>query len=102
MIDFIEKTRENFDIIIIDTPPLLSVTDTTELTPLTDGVVLTVKAGSTPRPAIQRGIQHLSEVGARVLGCVLNDVDFEKEKYHYSPYQYYYQYYYGEKEKKRS
>ena len=100
MRDFIEKAKDSFNTIIFDSPPLLSVTDAAELAPLSDGVVLIVKAGSTPIPVIQRGIQQVSEVGARVLGCVLNNVDFEKEHYYYSHYQYYCQYYYeGKKEK---
>jgi capsular exopolysaccharide synthesis family protein len=102
MRDFVQKAKDSFDTIIFDSPPLLSVTDAAELAILSDGVVLIVKAGSTPIPTIQRGIQQLSEVGAKVLGCVLNDVDFERENYYYSHYQYYYQYYYQEEEGKSS
>jgi len=68
-------------------------------------VVVTIRASSTPRPAIKKGIQQLSEVGGKVLGCVLNDVNFEKESYYYSNYRYYYHYYYhayGEEEGKKT
>ncbi|RLA93676.1 MAG: capsular exopolysaccharide family protein, partial [Deltaproteobacteria bacterium] len=97
-----EKIRENFEVVIFDSPPLLSVTDAAEIAPFLDGVVLVIKAGSTTRPAIQRSIQQLSELNVPIVGCILNDVDFEKEHYYYSPYQYYYQYYYEGEEGKSS
>ncbi|MFH0813616.1 MAG: polysaccharide biosynthesis tyrosine autokinase, partial [Pseudomonadota bacterium] len=101
MKDLIEKAKDKFDAIVIDSPPLLSVTDAVEIATLSDGVIVIVRAESTPRPAIQRGIQHLTDVDAKVIGCVLNDVDFEKESYYYSYYHYYQYYYkyYGDEEK---
>ncbi len=94
MKEMIERAREQYDVIVIDSPPILSVTDPAILSTLVDGVVVVVKASSTPRPAIKKGIKQLSEVGGKVLGCVLNDVNFEKESYYYSNYRYYYHYYY--------
>lgn len=93
----IEEAKVYFDTIIIDSPPVMSVTDPVELATLSDGAVMIIKTASTPRPAIQMAIQQLSDVGARVLGCVLNDVDFRREGSYYSYYQYYYKYSYGEK-----
>jgi|LQYC01.1.fsa_nt_gi capsular exopolysaccharide family len=94
MKELIERTRAQYDLIIIDSPPILSVTDPAILATFSDGTVVTIRASSTPRPAIKKGIQQLSEVGGKVLGCVLNDVNFEKESYYYSNYRYYYHYYY--------
>ena len=94
MQELIERAREQYDLVIIDSPPILSVTDPAILATFSDGVVVTIRASSTPRPAIKKGIQQLSEVGGKVLGCVLNDVNFEKESYYYSNYRYYYHYYY--------
>lgn len=94
----IEEAKVYFDTIIIDSPPVMSVTDPVELATLSDGAVMIIKTASTPRPAIQMAIQQLSDVGAKVLGCVLNDVDFKREGYYYSYYQYYYKYSYGEKQ----
>ena len=105
MQELIERAREQFDIIILDSPPALSVTDPAILSTLADGVVITIKASSTPRPAIKKGIQQLTEVGGKVLGCVLNDVDFEKESYYHSSYRYYHDYYYhayGEEDGKKT
>jgi capsular exopolysaccharide synthesis family protein len=97
-----ERAKDDFDMIIIDSPPILSVADAAILSAVTDGVVLVINAGSTPRPAIQRAIQQLSDVEAKLIGCVLNDMDFEKESYYYSysyRYKKYYDHYYGEEEK---
>jgi len=94
MKELIERVRAQYDLIVIDSPPILSVTDPVILATFADGVVVTIRASSTPRPAIKKGIQQLSEVGGKVLGCVLNDVNFEKESYYYSNYRYYYHYYY--------
>ena len=95
------RARDDFDMVIIDSPPVLSVADAAILSVVSDGVVLVVNAGSTPRPAIQRAIQQLSDVEAKLIGCVLNNMDFKKESYYYSYYRYkkYYDHYYGEEEK---
>ncbi|MBA7677277.1 hypothetical protein ES703_85529 [subsurface metagenome] len=99
------RARDDFDMVIIDSPPILSVADAAILSAVSDGVVLVVNAGSTPRPAIQRAIQQLSDVKAKLIGCVLNNMDFKKESYYYSyyyRYKKYYDHYYGEEEKKSS
>ena len=95
------RARDDFDMVIIDSPPVLSVADAAILSVVSDGVVMIVNAGSTPRPAIQRAIQQLSDVEAKLIGCVLNNMDFKKESYYYSYYRYkkYYDHYYGEEEK---
>jgi len=102
MKEIIERARAQYDLIIIDSPPILSVTDPVILATFSDGTVVTIRASSTPRPAIKKGIQQLSEVGGKVLGCVLNDVNFEKESYYYSNYRYYYHYYYHAYEEESS
>ena len=98
MQSLIRKAKDKFDTVILDSPPVMSVTDPVELATMVDGVVFVIKGGSTPRPPIQRAIQQLSEVEARMLGAILNDVDFKKQGYHY---QYYYKYYYGYGEKRK-
>ncbi len=90
MQSFMQKAKDKFDRVIFDSPPVMSVTDPVQLAGMVDGVVFVIKGGYTPRPPIQRAIHQLSEVKARMLGAVLNDVDFKKQGY-----QYHYQYYYG-------
>ncbi|HIJ57208.1 MAG TPA: polysaccharide biosynthesis tyrosine autokinase [Deltaproteobacteria bacterium] len=89
----IEALRKDYDRILIDTPPITAVTDTSVLAPLSDGVILIVRAGVTPKPLIQTGLGQLQSVNARLLGAVLNGVQTGRDSYYY--YQYYY-YYYGE------
>lgn len=103
----LQEAWEGFDLVLFDSPPVMSVTDPLVLASRLDGVVLVVKGGSTPREPIRRVISQLSDVNARLLGVVLNNVDFRKERYYYQYYYRYYYSYYGEegssgKKKKRS
>jgi exopolysaccharide transport family protein len=93
-----EKLQEKYDRIIVDSPPITAVTDSTVLAKFVDGVMLVVHAGVTPRQVVKTGLEQIQGVDANVLGAVLNDVDTGKESYYY--YQYYY-YYYGEDGEKK-
>jgi len=80
---------EAFDLIILDTPPLLAASDGAILATLSDGVVLVLKAGATEGEAAQQAIQQLAAVGARVVGAVLNDPDAKVPLYSgYYHYEY--------------
>ena len=84
------ELQEQFDIIVLDTPPVLATADASIVASLTDGVLLVVRAGTTDRNAAQRAYQQLANVGARVVGTVLNDPGGEvaKEGDYYYPYDY--------------
>jgi len=88
-----ETLGNKYDRIIVDSPPITAVTDSTVLAKFVDGVMLVVHAGVTPKQIVKTGLEQIQGVDANVLGAVLNDVDTGKESYYY--YQYYY-YYYGE------
>jgi len=80
---------EAFDLIVLDTPPLLAASDAAILGTLADGVVLVVRAGVTEADAGQQAIQQLASVGARVVGAVLNDPDSKLQTYGgYYKYEY--------------
>jgi len=80
---------EGFDLIIIDTPPLLAASDGAILATLSDGVVMVLRAGSTEGEAAQQALQQLTGVGARVVGAVLNDPDAKVPTYSgYYHYEY--------------
>src|SRR5205085_2988681 len=82
------------DMVVLDTPPLLAASDAAVLGRIADGVVMVVRAGQTQRGAVQESVQQLTNVGARIIGTVLNDPDAEVAKY--APYyQYYYNNYYS-------
>lgn len=81
-----------FDNIIIDSPPVIPVSDTLFLSPEVDGVVLVVKAGGTPKQVAKRAVDHLREAGVNILGVVVNNM--ERVLPYYYDYSYYgYQYY---------
>jgi capsular exopolysaccharide synthesis family protein len=68
----LETLRARYDRIVVDTPPV-TVADTHVLARLADGLILVVRAGMTPRPAVERALNHVDR--AKVLGLVLNEVD---------------------------
>jgi capsular exopolysaccharide synthesis family protein len=83
------KLSEAFDLVVLDTPPLLAASDAAILATLADGVVMVVRAGVTEIEAGQQAIQQLASVGARVVGAVLNDPDSKVRKYGgYYKYEY--------------
>jgi capsular exopolysaccharide synthesis family protein len=81
------KLIEEFDLVVIDSPPLLPVSDPLLLAPEMDGVLLVVMAGKTPRQVVRRARSLLSTVEANVLGAVVNNAA-EALPYHYD-YKYY-------------
>lgn len=94
MRDVLRTSAQQFDIVLLDSPPLLAVTDAAVLATMTDGAILIVRVGATAKAASRRAIMQLQTVRARVLGSVLNDVDFRQGAFA-GGYGYYYYYYYG-------
>jgi tyrosine-protein kinase Etk/Wzc len=90
MREFMAELAGQFELLVLDTPPLLAAADAAILGTEADGVVVVVKAGSTELTAAKQAVSQLSAVGARVVGAVLNDPDGKVPKY--SAY-YYYEYY---------
>ena len=80
-----------FDKVVFDSPPVGAVTDPLILSQSTDGVVLIVKSHKTSREILRRAARQLRDLGAKMLGCVLNDLDLESRRKGYGyPYYYYY------------
>lgn len=88
-----EQLKAQYDIIIIDTPPVGTLPDGMVLATTLDGVLIVASAGQTPRGALQRTIRALSMGKSRILGAVLNKLDYKKHDYYY---YYYYYYSYGQ------
>ena len=86
----LQELVQRFDIVILDTPPVLATADARILGALSDGVLLVVRAGQTERLAAQRAQNQLKQAGARVLGVVLNDPggEISREGDYYYPYAY--------------
>jgi len=93
MKDLIIQLREQYDHIVIDTPPTLSVTDAVVLSPSADSSILVIRSGQTTKQALRRARDILTQVNAHVAGVLLNAVDLTSPDYNY---YYEYQGKYGE------
>lgn len=81
MRSLLDELNEEADLVIIDSPPVVVVTDAAVLAPLTDGVILVVAAGEVNREVAQQAKSQLAAVRARVLGIVLNGVEEDVSGY---------------------
>ena len=93
MSGFLHSVRDVYDVILVDTPPILPVTDSAIVASQADGVVLVYQAGKVGRLVLKRAKVHVENVGGKVWGVVLNDVKTEIAGYNYTQY---YTHYYGE------
>ena len=93
MSGFLHSVRDVYDVILVDTPPILPVTDSAIVASQADGVVLVYQAGKVGRLVLKRAKVHVENVGGKVWGVVLNDVKTEIAGYAYTQY---YTHYYGE------
>lgn len=97
MRDVLNELRAQYDHIVIDTPPALSVTDAVVLSPRADAVVLVIRSGQTTKQALRRSRDVLMQVNAKVVGVLLNAVDLSSpDYYYYYEYQGKYARYYRE------
>jgi capsular exopolysaccharide synthesis family protein len=90
--ELLRKLRAQFEYVLVDSPPLLTVADGRILSTVTDAVVIVVRAHATPYDLVRRARVFLSGAGARILGVALNDVDVRRDGYAYYDY---YRYGYG-------
>jgi succinoglycan biosynthesis transport protein ExoP len=97
MRDLLMELREQYDHIVIDTPPTLSVTDAVVLSPRADATILVIRSGQTTKQALRRSRDILMQVNAHVAGVLLNAVDLTSpDYYYYYEYQGKYGHYYQE------
>ena len=87
----IKRLREDFDHIIIDSPPVLPITDPTILSSIVDGVIMVVECEMTTRAALSRACRVIEHAGGKIIGTVLNKVDVRRDGYY--GYRYYHGYY---------
>ena len=93
----------NYDYVIVDSPPLVSVSDGILIAQHCDGAILIVRSGETPRSLIRQSMNQLKQTDCRLLGTVLNGVATGNRTYgrYYGYYSKYYNEYYGKKEDDR-
>lgn len=93
MHDLLAVLRGRFDHIVVDTPPVLMVTDATVLSSMVDGVILVAASRVTSRASLARAHRILEGSGANILGCVLNKLDLKYDGQYGSYYCDYVRYY---------
>ena len=83
--------RSNYDHIVIDSPPVASFTDAILISLLSDGAILVIHGGKSSRTVVRHARQQLRNVGAKLLGVVLNKIDLRSADYdyYYNHYRYY-------------
>jgi non-specific protein-tyrosine kinase len=83
MAEVLSLLRNQFEYVLIDTPPIIAVTDAAVLAPRVDGVILVVNAGKTRRDLAIKARDMLRQVNANILGVVLNNARIDKSAYAY-------------------
>jgi non-specific protein-tyrosine kinase len=86
MAEIIRQVGMQVELVVIDSPPVIAVTDSSVLAPRVDGVLLVFKPGVTRLGAARQTVEQLQRLGANLLGVVLNDVDLRRSGYYYKSY----------------
>lgn len=92
MVDILEEATQEYDLIMVDAPPLLGFAEAMQVATAVDGVVVLARAGQTSRKAVARALATLNRLRANVIGLVLNEVDKSNTHgyYYYNDYRKYY------------
>lgn len=98
--NLIKSAREDYDLVIVDTPPLGSVIDTAVVSKYCDGAMMVISSGIISRRFAQKVKDQLELANCRILGVVLNKVQMGKSSYYGKYYGKYYGNYYGQDKKK--
>lgn len=89
MKDFILEMREQYDVVLIDSPPVIAVTDAQVISTYIDGVVLVVAVGHADKESVMKAKEKFDQVKANIVGTVLTKVPANKKGYGYKNYYYY-------------
>ncbi len=98
MREFLAEASEKYDLVVLDAPPVLAVSESTVIASQTDGVLLVVWSGRTSRKLVHASVRQLLSRGSNLMGCVLNNLDLARmgnygasSYYHYYGYDYRYE-----------
>lgn len=93
MEEFLRRAQEQFGLVILDSPPIMSVSDAVILSTKVEGVLMVIKAEATPRRVAMEAAGQLHDFKAPILGAVLNNVPIHRDGYYYNYYVYRYRSY---------
>lgn len=82
--ELLARARKDYDLVVIDSPPSLFVTDAIIMAGKVDGTLVTIRAGKTTKPAVVRVCKNLAQSDGRKLGFILNGVNTNSSEYYYS------------------
>ena len=86
MMQMLQHLERIADVIIFDTPPVLTVTDALVLSKRVDGVIIVAKSKNTRRDTLREALERLNQVGAKLLGGILNGASIKDKEKHYNQY----------------
>lgn len=86
----LKESRENYDYILVDTPPAGNLADSAIVAGYCDGVILVVEAGKNNSDFVRRAIEQMEQVNCSIMGCVLNKIGRKTDRYYGKYYGYYY------------
>lgn len=92
MKDLIDEVSQVFDIVLMDSPPILAVIDPVIVASLVDAAIMVIRSGKTRRKPFVAAVEELKRARANILGAVFNAADLSKEGAYYSNYYRYYKY----------
>ncbi|MBW2592922.1 MAG: polysaccharide biosynthesis tyrosine autokinase [Deltaproteobacteria bacterium] len=98
--ELIHALKDKFDFVIIDTPPVMSVSDTLIVSKIVDASLIVTRFGKTTYEMMNHGLKSMADIESKIIGTVINAVDEKKSGYHYY-YHYnkeYYQYHSSDKQ----
>ena len=90
MRDLLAKFRAEYDLVIIDSPPVIAVTDSEILSNMVDGTIIVVSADTTEIELMERAVDLIKQENTQFLGTVLNNFSFKSGYGSYYKYYYYY------------
>jgi polysaccharide biosynthesis transport protein len=94
MTNLLKTMQNNFTHVVVDSPPIASFTDGVLIASMVDGVILVVHSGRSSRQVVKRSRQLLQDIGAKILGVVLNNVNLRSQDNYYYYQSYYHRSYY--------
>ncbi|MCB2082073.1 MAG: CpsD/CapB family tyrosine-protein kinase, partial [Rickettsiales bacterium] len=84
MSDVLAEARSRYDVVILDSPPVMALSDTLMLAPKADAIIFLARWGETSRELVKSALKRLATAGTKLAGIVLNRVDIEQyERYEY-------------------
>ncbi len=91
--ELISSLKQKYDVVLIDTPPLVGISDSSIIAKETDGAIIVVQYRKYPREMLSKARQMIEALGVKVVGAVLNNINVMRDDYYYYYHSYYSDYY---------